>query len=57
MFFNCNRYYKNSVNQESGWNQEVIEWYAKEARRHELKPHEYWGGLIMDEMKIQVENY
>ena len=43
------------MNQESGWNQEIIEWCAKEAPRQELKKHEYWGGLIMDEMKIQVK--
>lgn len=48
------RYYKNSVYQESGWNEQVIEWCAKEASRQELKPHEYWGGLLIDEMKLQV---
>ena len=48
------RYYKNSVSQEEGWNDEMISWCQKEAERQNLKPEEYWGGLLMDEMKIQV---
>ena len=39
----------------SGWNQQVIEWFTMDARRRELKPHEYCGGLIV--MKIQVGNH
>ena len=30
------------------------EWCQREAKRHNLKQEEYWGGLLMDEMKIQV---
>jgi hypothetical protein len=48
------RYYKHTVNQESGWNQEVISWCQNEAQRQHLKPADYWGGLVLDEMKIQV---
>ena len=50
------RYYKNSVCQEPGWNKDVIEWCAKEAKQQGFKPHDYWGGFIIDEMKIQVTN-
>ncbi|CAB4027749.1 Hypothetical predicted protein, partial [Paramuricea clavata] len=47
------RYYKNAVNQEAGWNQEVINWCQSEAKRQQLKPADYWGCLVLDEMKIQ----
>ncbi|XP_028418403.1 uncharacterized protein LOC114543743 [Dendronephthya gigantea] len=49
------RYYKNAVNQDEGWNDEMISWCKKEAERQNLKPADYWGGLIMDEMKIQED--
>ena len=52
--FYSSRYYKNSVCQEPGWNWDVIEWCAKEAKRQGFKPHDYWGGFIIDEMKLQV---
>ena len=42
------RYYKNSVSEEEGCND------FKEAKRQNLKPEEFWDGLLMDEMKIQV---
>lgn len=32
----------------------MISWCQKEAKHQKLKPEEYWGGLILDEMKIQV---
>jgi hypothetical protein len=48
------RYYKNSVDQQPGWNGETIDWCKREAERQNLKKEEYWGGLIVDEMKIQV---
>ena len=50
------RYYKNSVCQKPGWNEDVIEWCAKEAKRQDFKPHDYWDGFIIDEMKLQVNN-
>ena len=50
------RYYKNAINQDAGWNQDVIEWCKTEAERQELKAADYsWGRLVLDEMKIQVE--
>ena len=61
-YFECqklsyfSRYYKNSVRQEPGWNEDVIEWCAKETKRQSFKPHDYWGGFIIDEMKLQVNN-
>ena len=48
------RYYKNAVSQESGWNAEAIRWCQQEAERQNLKSSDYWGGLVLDEMKIQV---
>ena len=51
------RYYKNAVNQDAGWNQEVIKWCQKEAERRNFKPSDYWGGFVLDEMKIQVRNF
>ena len=49
------RYYKSSVSQQPGWNVEAIDWCRKEAERNNLKPADYWGGLVIDEMKIQVD--
>ena len=37
-----------------GWNDQIISWCQKEAKRQNLRPEEYWGGLLLDEMKIQV---
>ena len=48
------RYYKNSIDQKPGWNEEMIDWCKREARRQNLKEDEHWGGLIVNEMKIQV---
>ena len=55
-YYVCYRYYKNSVDQKSGWNPETISWCKQEAQRQKLKEQDYWGGFILDEMKIQV-NY
>ena len=57
IIFLPSRYYKNSIPQQSGWNNDVIDWCRKEAERLKLKPEDYWGGLIFDEMKIQVKIY
>jgi hypothetical protein len=40
------------VCQDPGWNNDVIDWCAKEAK----EPQDYWGGFIIDKMKIQVSN-
>ncbi|CAB4022245.1 Hypothetical predicted protein [Paramuricea clavata] len=40
------RYYKNSVNQEPGWNSETISWCKREAEWQKLKDHDYWGVFL-----------
>ena len=54
IFLPSRYFYKNSIPQQSGWNKDVIDWCRKEAERLKLKS-DYWGGLIFDEMKIQVK--
>jgi hypothetical protein len=51
------RYYKNSIAQQPGWNKDIIGWCRKEAERLKLKPEDYWGAFVFDEMKIQVKCY
>ena len=53
----CFRYYKNAVGQEAGWNYEMIQWCKREAERQTLNPEDYWGGLVLDEMKIQMRSH
>lgn len=48
------RYYKNKVDQKPGWNSNMLKWCLQEARKHNLKPQDYMGGFVLDEMKIQV---
>ena len=48
------RYYKNRVDQKPGWNSDMLKWCLEEAKKHQLKPQDYMGGLVLDEMKIQV---
>lgn len=40
-------YYKNKIEQKPGWNNETLNWCLDEAI-------DYWGALVLDEMKIQV---
>lgn len=42
------------MNQAPGWHNEIISWCKREAERQNLKDHDYWGGFVIDEMKIQV---
>ena len=42
------------MSQDSGWNSEILEWCLLEARERKLKEQDYWGGFVIDEMKIQV---
>ena len=46
--------YKNRVKQEPGCTQDILEWCKMEAKTRNLKDHDYWGGFVIDEMKIQV---
>ena len=32
----------------------MLKWCLQEAKDHNLKDHEYMGGFVLDEMKIQV---
>ena len=32
----------------------VLRWCADEAKKAGLKPQDYWGGFVIDEMKIQA---
>ena len=46
--------YKNSVKQKPGLNEEVLDWMIKEADKLKLDSFGKEGGLILDEMAIQV---
>ncbi len=46
--------YKNSVKQRPGLNEEVLEWMLVEANKLGLDSFGREGGLILDEMAIQV---
>lgn len=46
--------YKNRVQQQNGWNNEILEWCLMEAKNRNLRAEDYWGGFVIDEMKIQV---
>ena len=46
--------YKNSVKQSAGLNDDVLDWLVKEADKLDLDEYGREGGLILDEMSIQV---
>ena len=46
--------YKNRVAEQNGWNDALLEWCLMEAKKHNLREKDYWGGFVIDEMKIQV---
>ena len=48
------RVYKNSCHQRSGINPDSITWMRTEADRLGLKGNALVGGIILDEMSIQV---
>ena len=48
------RLYKNKVEQRPGWDDEVLAWCCQQAKEKALKAPGYWGGFVIDEMKIQV---
>lgn len=49
------QYYKNSVSQATGFNDEILNWMALEAKGVEAKPDNYCGGLLLDDMSIQED--
>ena len=50
------QYYKNSVPQKSGLNDEVLQWMEQEAKKLDLSEFGKCGGIyiVLDEMSIQV---
>ena len=42
------------MTQKPGWDREVLQWCLLEARERNLKHQDYWGGFVIDEMKIQI---
>lgn len=48
------RFYKNKVDEKPGWNDQVLKWCLEAALEKDLKKEDYWGGFLIDEMKIQV---
>ena len=46
--------YKNSCTQNPGFNESVGQWMAMEAPKRKLGPEGREGGIILDEMAIQV---
>ncbi|KAK3753776.1 hypothetical protein QZH41_014238 [Actinostola sp. cb2023] len=47
------RWHKNKIQQEAGWNDEILSWCMAEAKEKGLREQDLWGGFIIDEMKIQ----
>ena len=54
--FTCysDRDHKNKVEQKPGWDTNLLEWCLQEAKKANIKEQDYWGGFVLDEMKIQV---
>ena len=40
--------------QRPGWDSDILKWCLKEDKDNNLKPKDYIGGFVIDEMKIQV---
>ncbi|KAK3746723.1 hypothetical protein QZH41_018762, partial [Actinostola sp. cb2023] len=47
------RLYKNKREQQPGWQRETVEWCLEAAKENNLKECDYWGGFVIDEMKVQ----
>lgn len=47
-------FYKNSCTQDAGFNAPVGQWMAQEAVKRKIGPEGREGGIILDEMAIQV---
>ena len=39
-----------------GWKNEIMKWCLEEAKKRGLKEEHYWGGFVIDEMKIEVQS-
>ena len=42
------------MEQKPGWDADLLKWCLQEAKKANLKEQDYWGGFVLDEMKIQV---
>lgn len=51
---NFYRLYKNKIEENPGWNDEVLQWCLETAQEKNLRKEDYWGGFVIDEMKVQV---
>ncbi|XP_014664264.1 PREDICTED: uncharacterized protein LOC106806734 isoform X2 [Priapulus caudatus] len=49
------RYYKNSVHQKPGLNNDMLHWMYEEAKSKQVPPHGMTGGIVFDEMSIQSD--
>jgi roadblock/LC7 domain-containing protein len=47
-------YYKNSVPQKAGLSEEMLKWMRQEANRIGIDEFGRCGGIVLDEMSIQV---
>ncbi|KAL9967256.1 hypothetical protein ACROYT_G025450 [Oculina patagonica] len=47
------RYHKNKREQQPGWHRDMVKWCAQSAEKKNLKNCDYWGGFVIDEMKIE----
>ena len=48
------RLHKNKVEQSPGWQNPIFRWCADEAAKVCPNEQDYWGGFVIDEMKIQL---
>ena len=48
------RYHKNQTTQCLGWDRKNLQWCLKAAKENQLKPQDFMGGFVLDEMKVQV---
>ena len=42
------------MEEKPGWNDQVLKWCLETAQEKNLREEDYWGGFVIDEMKIQV---
>ena len=42
------------MEQKPGWDADLLKWCPQEAKKADLKEQDYWGGFVLDEMKMQV---
>lgn len=50
----CDRYHKNKTAQKPGWDRSIVDWCYEEAKKKNLREADFWGGFVIDEMKIEV---